>query len=382
MKVLVTGGSGFIGSHVVDVLLAHGHEPRIFDIVPSPYAAADEVETVVGDLLDLETLRGAARGCDAVIHLAAVSDVNEVVRDPSHAELVNARGTEVMLEAALIEKIKRVLYASTVWVYGGAAGEEPLDEETSLVPPAHFYTATKVAGELFCHSFDELYGLEQTILRFGIPYGPRARASTVVAQFVSRALAGEPLTVTGDGAQTRQFVYVEDLAEGIVAALAPVAAGRTYNLVGSEQVSVRQIAETVQQLVGDVPIVYVDDRPADLRSSAISGERAERELGGGSRRRSTKVFGATSRGSRGSRGRPATSPPRESPAAHPPCSARSPPSCSSPRRAGARRPRPRAGLKRAAQPPPRLRGVPNRGPSVTTGSGSSRAFEQARVTCR
>jgi len=279
MKILVTGGSGFIGSHVVDVLLAHGHEPRIFDIVPSPYCTPEEVETVVGDLLDLETLRAAARGCDAVIHLAAVSDVNDVVRDPSRAELVNARGTEVMLEAALLEKIKRVLYASTVWVYGGAAGEEPLDEDTSLVPPAHFYTATKVAGELFCHSFDELYGLEQTILRFGIPYGPRARASTVVAQFVSRALAGEPLTVTGDGAQTRQFVYVEDLAEGVVAALAPVAAGRTYNLVGSEQVSVRQIAETVQDLVGNVPIVHVDDRPADLRSSAISGERAERELG-------------------------------------------------------------------------------------------------------
>ena len=279
MKILVTGGSGFIGSHVVDVLTAHGHEPRIFDIVPSHYQTPEDVETVVGDLLDLEVLRGAARGCDAVIHLAAVSDVNEVVRDPSRAELVNARGTEVMLEAALLEKISRVLYASTVWVYGGAAGEEPLDEDTSLVAPAHFYTATKLAGELFCHSFDELYGLGQTILRFGIPYGPRARASTVVAQFVARALAGEPLTVTGDGAQTRQFVYVEDLAEGVVAALDPVAAGRAYNLVGSEQVSVRQIAETVQQLVGDVPIVHVDDRPADLRSSAISGERAARELG-------------------------------------------------------------------------------------------------------
>ena len=279
MKILVTGGSGFIGSHVVDVLIARGHEPRIFDIVPSPYRAPEDVEAVVGDLLDLEALRGAARGCDAVIHLAAVSDVNEVVRHPSRAELVNARGTEVMLEAALLEKISRVLYASTVWVYGGAAGEEPLDEDTSLVAPAHFYTATKLAGELFCHSFDELYGLGQTILRFGIPYGPRARASTVVAQFVARALAGEPLTVTGDGAQTRQFVYVEDLAEGVVAALDPVAAGRTYNLVGSEQVSVRQIAETVRELVGDVPIVYVDDRPADLRSSAISGERAGRELG-------------------------------------------------------------------------------------------------------
>jgi UDP-glucose 4-epimerase len=279
MKILVTGGSGFIGSHVVDVLIAHGHEPCIYDIVPSTYQAPEDVETVVGDLLDLEVLRGAARGRDAVIHLAAVSDVNEVVRDPSRAELVNARGTEVMLEAALLEKVTRVLYASTVWVYGGAVGQEPLDEDTSLVAPAHFYTATKLAGELFCHSFDELYGLGQTILRFGIPYGPRARASTVVAQFVARALAGDPLTVTGDGTQTRQFVYVEDLAEGIVAALDPVAAGRTYNLVGSEQVSVRQIAETLQELVGDVPIVHVDDRPADLRSSAISGERAGRELG-------------------------------------------------------------------------------------------------------
>jgi UDP-glucose 4-epimerase len=279
MKILVTGGSGFIGSHVVDVLIAHGHEPCIYDIVPSTYQAPEDVETVVGDLLDLEVLRGAARGRDAVIHLAAVSDVNEVVRDPSRAELVNARGTEVMLEAALLEKVTRVLYASTVWVYGGAVGQEPLDEDTSLVAPAHFYTATKLAGELFCHSFDELYGLGQTILRFGIPYGPRARASTVVAQFVARALTGDPLTVTGDGAQTRQFVYVEDLAEGIVAALDPVAAGRTYNLVGSEQVSVRQIAETVQELVGDVPIAHVDDRPADLRSSAISGERAGRELG-------------------------------------------------------------------------------------------------------
>jgi UDP-glucose 4-epimerase len=226
LKVLVTGGSGFIGSHVVDVLLAHGHEPRIFDIVHSRYCAVQEAEMVVGDLLDLDTLRGATRGCDAVIHLAAVSDVNEVVRDPSRAELVNARGTEVMLEAALLERITRVVYASTVWVYGGAAGAEPLDEDTSLVPPAHFYTATKLAGELFCHSFDELYGVEQTILRFGIPYGPRARASTVVAQFVARAVAGEPLTLTGDGAQTRQFVYVQDLAEGVVWALAPAAAGR------------------------------------------------------------------------------------------------------------------------------------------------------------
>src|SRR6266571_6540856 len=228
MKVLVTGGSGFIGSHVIDRLSAHGHEPRNFDLVLSPYHDGD-LEQVTGDLLDLEAVRSALRGCDAAVHLAAVADVNDVVADPARAELVNDRGTGVLLEAARAEGIARVLYASAVWVYGDANGAGPVDEDSHLPLPHHLYTATKLAGEMYCTSYAALWGLEHTILRFGIPYGPRARPATVVAAFVARARAGKPLTITGDGTQSRRFVYVEDLAEGVVAALAPSAAGRIYN---------------------------------------------------------------------------------------------------------------------------------------------------------
>ena len=277
MRVLVTGGAGFIGSHVVDRLHAHGYTPRIFDLHPSPFHGP-ETEFRTGDILDLGRLRGALRGCDAVVHLAAVSDVNEVLADPAKAELVNASGTEKLLEGARLEGVNRVLYASTIWVYGGAEGEPPLDEDSVLAAPTHLYTATKLAGELYCGAYNELYGMEHTILRFGIPYGPRARPSTVVATFVGRALAGKALSINGTGDQSRQFVYVEDLAEGVVRALRPTAVGRVYNLVGEERVAIREIAATVRDLVGDVPIVHVPERTGDLKSLEISGRRASEEL--------------------------------------------------------------------------------------------------------
>jgi UDP-glucose 4-epimerase len=275
----VTGGAGFIGSHVVDSLIAHGHEPRILDLVSSPYHGPGAVETRLGDLTDPDAVAAAVGGCDAVMHLAAMADVNEVVADPSRTESVNAHGTFVLLEAARGAGIARMLYASTVWVYGNAPGIEPLDEETPLVLPAHLYTATKLAGEMYCRSYESLYGLPSTILRFGIPYGPRARPAAVVPAFVARARAGEPLTIAGDGSQSRQFVYVEDLAEGMVAALAPDGAGGVYNLVGEESVSVRRIADTVCELVSEVPIMHGPERPADLRIGLVSGARARAELG-------------------------------------------------------------------------------------------------------
>ena len=279
MRVLVTGGAGFVGSHVVDRLRSHGHEPRIFDLVPSPYHSALDVDTTIGDLLDPDAVRIAIRGCDAVLHLAAVADVNFVVADPTRAEAVNVRGTLVLLEAAREARVDRVAYASTVWVYGAESDGDSVDEDTPVSLPAHLYTATKLAGEMYCRSYDELYGVPHSILRFGIPYGPRARKAAVVAAFVARALAGEMLTIAGDGLQTRQFVYVEDLAEGCVAALAPQAAGRVYNLVRDESVSIREIAETVRDLVRPVPIEFGPGRPADARISHVSGERAATELG-------------------------------------------------------------------------------------------------------
>ncbi len=221
MKVLVTGGSGFIGSHVVDQVMAAGHEARNFDLYVSPYLNGHPFENALGDLRSEDDVRAAVSGCDVIIHLAAMADVDQVAKDPTRTEQVNARGTHVLLEAARQEGISRFVYASTIWVYGDATGPEQIDEDTPLPLPKHFYTATKIAGEMYVRSYGELYGLEHTILRFGIPYGPRARPTAVVPAFVAKALGGQPLTIAGDGTQSRRFVYVEDLAAGVVAALQP-----------------------------------------------------------------------------------------------------------------------------------------------------------------
>jgi UDP-glucose 4-epimerase len=276
MRVLVTGGAGFIGSHVVDRLRAEDITPRIFDVRESPHHASS-VDHVVADLLDIDAVEGALEGCDAVIHLAASADVDEVVRDPAHAEAVNARGTLNVLEAARRAGVKRVVYASTIWVYGNQSGT--VSEDDALELPDHLYTATKLAGEMYCRSYAELYGLQCTVLRFGIPYGPRARPAGVIPLFVSRALAGEPLTIAGEGLQSRRFVYVEDLADGVVRGLGTQARGRTYNLVGDESVTIRAIADTVRDLVGEATVVHTGSRTADFKGAEVCSARAARELG-------------------------------------------------------------------------------------------------------
>jgi UDP-glucose 4-epimerase len=281
MRVLVTGGSGFIGSHVVDKLRARGHEPVIYDLRPSPWHPAsgpDAVETVLGSITDREALERALVTCDAVAHLAAVADVNDVHAEPEDAERINARGTVAVLEACRRADVKRVLYASTIWVYSDTESDE-VDEETLLPPPSHLYTSTKLAGELYCKSYQELYGIDFTILRFGIPYGPRAREAAVIPAFVNKAFAGEPLTLSGDGMQSRRFVYVEDLADGVALGLDEAARNRIYNLVSDENVTIKQIAELVQEIVGNTEIVYTPARPGDLGTKIVSGERARRELG-------------------------------------------------------------------------------------------------------
>jgi UDP-glucose 4-epimerase len=278
MRVLVTGGGGFIGSHVVDRLIERGDTPRIFDLSASPYHSPLEVETFTGSITDPANLDLAMRDCDAVIHLAAVADVGHVLADPVLAEEVNTRGTLNVLEAACRAKVGRVVYGSTTWAYSDCV-EQEVDEETPIPAPRHLYTATKLAGETYCAGYAELYDLESTVLRFGIPYGPRARAAGVVAKFTDLAFEGKPLTIAGDGSTTRSFIYVEDLADGIVAALAPEAAGRTYNLSGDEVVTILEIAERVQENTDDCEIVHTPPRPGDFPGKTISNERALAELG-------------------------------------------------------------------------------------------------------
>jgi UDP-glucose 4-epimerase len=276
-RVLITGGSGFIGSHVVDSLLDAGHAVRNYDLRHSPYHGRDQIETAIGNLTDADAITNALDGCDAVIHLAAYADVGIVIEDPVGAEQTNSRGTLTVLQACRDAGVKRVVYGSTIWVYGEST-DDPVTEESGLGLPKHLYTASKLAGEMYCTSYSELYDLETTILRFGIPYGPRARPATVIPIFVRKALAGEPLTLAGDGLQTRRFVYVEDLADGVVRALRPEAANRVYNLAGTETVTIRELAETVQEHVGEVEIVHTPGRSGDFAGAEISSARAAAEL--------------------------------------------------------------------------------------------------------
>jgi UDP-glucose 4-epimerase len=276
--VLVTGGSGFIGSHVVDRLVAAGRRPRILDRRASVWHEPSEVETVLGDVRELQDVMRAARGCSAICHLAAVADVAQVHAEPADATELNATGTLNILEAARRLSIPRVVYASTVWVYSDVDADE-VDEDTLLCPPAHLYTAGKLAGELYCRSYAALYDVESTIVRFGIPYGPRARPAAVIPSFVARAQAGQALSIAGSGDQQRAFVYVEDLADGVVRALAPAGAGRTYNLAGRETTTIRGLAEIIRTEIAPVQIIHTPGRAGDLKGTTISSARAEREIG-------------------------------------------------------------------------------------------------------
>jgi UDP-glucose 4-epimerase len=276
MKVLVTGGSGFIGSHVVDKLRDKGVNVRVYDGVMPTFRK--DIEYYQGSILDMTSLGFAMEGIDAVFHLAAVADVKDVFNNPHYSEAINVRGTINVLETARSSGVKRVIYGSTTWVYSEASADM-VNESTPLHAPSHLYTATKLAGEYYCRTYSKLYGLEVTMLRYGIPYGPRARDGAVIPIFVKKALNGEPLTIAGDGSQFRKFIYVEDLAEGNVLALQTIAKNKIYNLDGKERVTIKQIAETVRKIIGDVKIEYTPARPGDFSGKEVSSELAKRELG-------------------------------------------------------------------------------------------------------
>jgi len=278
MNIGVIGGSGFIGSHVVDKLLEQGHEVTVFDIM-KPHR--DDIRHIYIDITDLSKTCVALTGAyDVVYMLAAMADVNDVYKNPVEAGEVNILAVANVLEAARRSGIGRVILASTVWVYE-MAEEEKVDEDVPLAlsKTKHVYTASKVAAELYCHAYQKLYGQNFTILRYGIPYGPRARGGTVIAIFVRKALNGEPLTIFGDGLQYRNFIYVEDLAEGNVAALKDVAINQTYNLEGIRPITIKEIAETVKKLIGNVTIEYKEARPGDYGGAIVSAAKAKEELG-------------------------------------------------------------------------------------------------------
>jgi len=254
----------------------------VFDMM-GPHRAS--VRHIFLDLLDFHRVAVAlAGGYEAVYLLAAMANVDDIFKSPLESVLVNAQGVVNVLEA-LRRHGGRLIFSSTVWVYmltpPGQGRLERLDERTTLCLENvnHIYTASKVAAELYIRSYHRLYGVEFSILRYGIPYGPRGRQGTVITNFVERALQGKPLVIQGDGKQVRNFIYVEDLAEGNVAALQPEARNKTFNLDGPRQVAIAEVGETVSRLVGGVTVQYEGERSGDFPGRPASNERAMLDLG-------------------------------------------------------------------------------------------------------
>jgi UDP-glucose 4-epimerase len=280
MRVIVTGGSGFIGSHVVDALAAHGHEVCIYDLDTPQHGPV--CEYVRGDTRDLDRLMKTARSGDAIFHLAAEANVNRFFESPLFSNENTSQSTMCVLEAARRVGAARVLLASTEWVYGSASahGDDMITEDRAYAQaPDHLYTCSKIAAELFCIGYQKLYGVEYTLMRYGIPFGERARSETVTPIFVRRILKNETITIHGDGSQYRQFIYVKDLAEGNVACLNERGRNEVFNLNGKEKVTVLQVVRALERILGKkANVEFVEDRKGNFKGRFISSEKAKHLL--------------------------------------------------------------------------------------------------------
>lgn len=274
MVILVTGGSGFIGSHVVDKLVEQGFEVRVFDKY-KPHR--DDVEWFKSDLLNGKDVLEACRDVETIYHLAAISDVNVAL---SHFELclmTNEMGTMNFLEGAVAKEVERIILASSTWVYGESDGI--VDESTPIPLPDHIYTKTKIGQEQLLYAWNKHYGLPFTILRYGIPYGPRMRSNMAVSIFVRKAMRLEPIVIFGDGNQGRCFIYVEDLAEGNVASLKEAAKNEILNLAGSEFITINDMVQSLREIFGNIKVKHEPLRPHDFKGLKISIEKAKNLLG-------------------------------------------------------------------------------------------------------
>lgn len=277
LKVLVTGGAGFIGSHLVPQLLANSYSVVVLDNLYS-----GKIENLKGsrgntnfgfvqaDIRNKEALNTAFHGVDAVVHLAALIDVAASVADPLSAHDVNVTGTVNLLQQAVKSKVKRFVFASSTAVYGEATAL-PVKEDTVLKPISP-YAASKAAGEAYCTAFANCYGLNTTSLRFFNVFGSGNENnpySGVITKFLCNALNNEVLTVNGDGEQTRDFIHVSDVADAIVCALAGKALkGDVFNVCTGVPTSVNQLVDALKVITRkNLQVKHGSARQGDVRHS-------------------------------------------------------------------------------------------------------------------
>ena len=286
-KVLVTGGAGFIGSNLAHALLARGDDVRILDNFSTgnrANLAELDVDVVEGELRSYERVHNAVRGVETVYHLGALGSVPRSVQDPLTSSAVNIEGTLNVLLAARDEGIRRVVFSSSSSIYGIS---NPLPLKESMPPdPISPYGVAKLAAERYCVSFSRVYdSLETVVLRYFNVFGPRqspfSQYAAMVPLFITAIAAGEPVTIFGDGEQSRDFTYVANVVDATIrAAEAPAANGRIFNVAAGSPASVNHIAETIGVILGkSVEKRYKPPRAGDIRDSWADITAARETLG-------------------------------------------------------------------------------------------------------
>ena len=288
MRILVTGGAGFIGSHLVESLVRSGHRVRVLDNFFSGRranlaAVRDEVEVIRGDCADASTARRAVRGVEVIFHEAAVPSVARSVADPALSHRANVDATLTMLLAARDAGVRRFIYAGSSSVYG----DSPRLPKTEAMPtrPLSPYAVGKLTGEHYVGLFATLFGMETLTLRYFNVFGPRQTAdspySGVIGRFATALLRGRRPVIYGDGRQSRDFTYVENVVEANRLALeAPRVRGEAINVASGRRVSLRHLLRAMAAIAGRPPVaIHRPARPGDVRHSLADIRLARRRLG-------------------------------------------------------------------------------------------------------
>ena len=286
MNILVTGGAGFIGSHLVRRLLAKGEKVTALDNLSTGLAEnlPPEAEFIEMDILDEGLKKVVAAGAfDAIVHLAAQTMVDVSIKDPLFDAQTNLLGTVRVLEAARAANVKRIVFASTAAAYGDVKEDDLPVREAQPTEPMSFYGLSKLSVEKYLAMYHQLYGLEYVILRFANVYGERqgdGGEGGVISIFAKAMAEGRDITIYGDGEQTRDFVYAGDIAEGIVAALQTEEVNAAYNLSTQTETSLRELVSLLSEICGrEIVPKYGSERDGDNYKSMLSNSRARRGLG-------------------------------------------------------------------------------------------------------